>query len=450
MATEVTCATSFETMLEQRGVTRRDFMKLCAGVAATLGLSQAMVPQIAYAIEDSVIGKETGKLTPVIWLELASCTGCTESFAQANNPDAATVVLELISLNYSETLSAGAGHSLELAKEQTIEAGGYLLLVEGALMEGWDGNALRIGWDGTPETFEQAKGTKIVEHAASNAAAIVCTGSCASDGGWQAAHPNPGGAIGVQAYLEKAKANGEFDFDIPPIINIPCCPSNPEHVVAVLVDVLLLDTVPELNEVNAPKFMFSQLIHDNCPRRGHFENGEFVYKFGSEEEKKGYCLYAVGCKGPQTKSDCPKVRWNRGLNWCVEAGAPCIGCATINPMKSDYNWVELNAPFLSRFKTLNINGLHVDPTHVAFGVGGLAVAALVAHGFGMKLTGRTKGGAPFETERKWDTKHPEKALCTADAAKTCATAQHLEQAAEKDAKSSAKSSKKSSAKGGDK
>ncbi|MDR3308121.1 MAG: hydrogenase small subunit [Coriobacteriales bacterium] len=411
MTTRETCVTSFDELLGQRGVTRRSFLGFCGAIAATLGLSEAMVPQVAQALEGSVIGAASGALKPVVWLELASCTGCTESFAQVDTPDVATVVLELISLNYAETLSAGAGWSLEEAKEQTIKAGGYIVVIEGALMEGWDGNALRIA---------NEKGTDIVAHAVSNADAVVCAGSCAVDGGWQAAHPNPGGAIGIQPFLEKKLAAGEIS-KIPPLINIPCCPANPEHVVAVLVDVLLLKQVPALNNFNQPALMFNQTIHDNCPRRGHFENGEFVRQFGSEEEKKGYCLYAMGCKGPQTKSNCPIVRWNRRVSWCVEAGAPCAGCATTDPTKQGFNWVDLNTPFLGRFKMLGIGDLVFEPTWAAVAVAGVVVVALVAHGFGMKATGRTKGGAPFELERKWDAKHPDKAIGAATAAKVAAT-----------------------------
>jgi len=77
MTTKETCKTSFDELLEQRGVKRRDFLKFCAGIAATLGLSQTVVPRIAQALEESVIGVKAGALAPAIWLELASCTGCT-------------------------------------------------------------------------------------------------------------------------------------------------------------------------------------------------------------------------------------------------------------------------------------------------------------------------------------------------------------------------------------
>ena len=401
MTTMETRIDKFDALLEERGVTRRRFLEFCGALALTLGLSEAMAPAIHEALAESVIGKSGGNLTPVIWLELASCTGCTESLAQAENPDVATIVLDLISLNYAETLSAGAGFSLEEAKQQTIEAGNYIVVIEGAIMEGWNGNALKIA---------NEKSVDIVRHAASNATAIICAGSCAADGGWQAAKPNPGGAIGVQAFLEKSKKNGSFEHEIPPIINVPSCPSNPEHIIAVLVEVLLLGRLPALNKQNMPTLIFDQYIHDNCTRRGHFENGEFVYQFGTEEELKGYCLYPLGCKGPQTKCDCPIVRWNRRVSWCVESGAPCAGCAVANPLKAGQNWVDLNTPFLKRFRSLRIGDIPVQPMAIALGITGVVAAALVVHGIGMKITGRTGGGADFEPDRKWDREHPDEAV----------------------------------------
>ena len=75
-----------ESILESRGVTRRSFMKLCAGVAAAAGLSQLAIPRIAEAIEESVIGATSGDLYPVIWIEGASCTGCTLSLIHISEP----------------------------------------------------------------------------------------------------------------------------------------------------------------------------------------------------------------------------------------------------------------------------------------------------------------------------------------------------------------------------
>ena len=130
---EETAVFSLDKVLEARGVSRRSFLKFCGAVAAAAGLSASAAPRVAMAIEDSVIGAKEGGLFPVLWIEGASCTGCTESFAQIETPDVGKVVLELISLNYSDVLSAGAGYSVELAKKQTIENGNYIVVYEGAI-----------------------------------------------------------------------------------------------------------------------------------------------------------------------------------------------------------------------------------------------------------------------------------------------------------------------------
>lgn len=387
-------ASEFQGMLESRGVSRRSFMKLCGTLAVMVGLGEAAAPRVAEALEESVIGASQGNLYPVIWMEGASCTGCTESFAQIDAPDAATVVLEMISLNYSETLSAAAGHSMEEAKAQTIAAGNYLVVYEGAVQNAWDGNALRIaGKTGNEHLIE----------AAESANAVVALGSCAVNGGWMAAHPNPSQAEGVQSFLKKQGIE-------TPVINIPGCPPNPEWLCAVLIDVLLLGKLPELNAEGKPKQIFGQTVHDNCQRRGHFENGEFVYEFGSKEEALGYCLFPLGCRGPQTKANCGVVRYNHRRSWCVEAGAPCIGCCEANPENPGQNWVEVNTPFFKRHRDLRIGNFMVQPGTIALGITGIVAVALTIHGFGMKAAGRVPNGAEFEKVRAWDAKHPEKSI----------------------------------------
>lgn len=384
MTTEESTISPLQARLDARGVSRRTFLKFCGAIAVMAGLGKAAAPDVAQALEKST----SGKLLPVVWLELASCSGCTESTAQVTTPDIASVVLELISLNYSETLSAAAGVSLDKARTDTIAAGGYVAVIEGAVVRGWDGNGLRIGG---------MKGTDLVKETCEKADAVIAVGSCAVDGGWQAGYPNPADCCGVTEFL---KAEG---ISVP-IINIPTCPVNPDWLVAVLVDYIMLGKLPELDDKNMPSLIFGESIHDNCPRRGHFENGEFVYQFGSVEEEKGYCLYAVGCKGPQTYAKCPITRWNESISWCVEAGSPCIGCANADPTRTTRNWVDTMTPFLKRQRNMRIGDLYFQAAPVAATVTGIVAAALVCHGFGMKAAGRTKGGADFEPIRTYDAK----------------------------------------------
>ena len=381
--------------LQARGVSRRDFMKLCGAVAVAAGLSELAAPRIEQAFAD-VIGRTEGGLYPVIWMEGASCTGCTESLAQSVTPDVASVVLELLSLNYSEPLSAGAGWHVEQAKEETVNAGNFILVYEGAVLREWDGQALRIA---------NETGAEQLAHVAAKANAVVAFGSCAVNGGWIAAHPAPSKPMGVMQFLAEKGIK-------TPVVNIPGCPGNPEWLTAVLVDVLLVSGLEglKLDAQNKPLGMFDQSVHANCERRGHFEAGEFVFEFGSKEEALGYCLYPLGCRGPQTKANCGVVLWNDRRSWCVKAGAPCIGCCEANPMNPNDNWVEANTPFYKRHRDLRIGDWVVQPTAIALGLTGLLAGALVIHGFGMKISGRMDGGADFEKSRKWDEKHPDKAI----------------------------------------
>ena len=390
---------AFANMLEARGVTRRDFMKLCGTVAAAAGLSQLTVPQVAQALETSVIGATKGNLYPVIWVEGASCTGCTESFAQAQTPNAAEVVLDMISLNYSETLSAAAGYSMEEAKEQTIEAGDYILIYEGAIQEKWGGNALRVaGKPGTEHLIEAAK----------------------TPTPWSRWVPAPSTAVGwAQSPTSPMPWACSSTLRRPastcPSSTSPGCPANPEWLTSVLVDVVLMKLKPadlDLNSEGKPAGIFNQTIHDNCERRGHFENGEFVYEFGSKEEEMGYCLYPVGCKGPQTRALCGVTLWNNRRSWCVQSGAPLHRLLRGQPEQPGRQLGRGEHPVLQA---------HARPAHRSSEPaahhhrrdhhrhrGG----ALVVHGFGMKLSGRMDGGAPFEKIRKWDAKHPDQEIGT--------------------------------------
>jgi hydrogenase small subunit len=375
----------FYEVLEARGVSRRDFLKYCGSVAAMLGMSELMAPQVASAIEKGAT------LQPALWLAQGLCTGCTESMAQVDTPDVPTIVLDLLSLNYWETVMAAAGDQAEANIKATVEKGGYIAIIEGTIMTGFGGNTLRIA--GKPAIEELLE-------VCSKAAAVIAVGSCAVDGGWVVGNPNPAGGMGTSQFLTEKGVK-------TPVVNLPTCPVNPEWVVAMVVDVLLLGELADgsilkkLNEKGEPKLIFGQTIHDNCPRRGHFENNEFVEAFGTQAEVDGWCLYKVGCKGPQTFTNCPLVRWNHRYSWCVESGSPCIGCGTATPGQTKGNWVDAGTPFLSRLANVNTT---VNPVVVGEVLAAATAAGLVVHGIASVATGRTKGVAT-EKEKVWDQKH---------------------------------------------
>ena len=93
--------------LEQRGVSRRDFLEYCGQIAVILGLGSAAAPRVAKAL-DAV------KRPSVIWIQLQECTGCVESVLRTSDPTIGDLLLDVISLDYNHTLMAGAGSAAAL------------------------------------------------------------------------------------------------------------------------------------------------------------------------------------------------------------------------------------------------------------------------------------------------------------------------------------------------
>ena len=283
----------------ERGVTRREFLKFCTVMAGTLALSHPYAKQIASALEEPA-------RPPVIWLEFQDCAGCTESFLRASRPGVAEIVLDVLSVDYHETIMAAAGHQAEAAKQQTIDAGGYLLIVEGSIPMADDGVYCCIGGRTAIDQLEEA---------AANATAVIALGSCATYGGLPKANPNPTGAVSVMDIVKDK-----------PIINLSGCPVNVVNLTATVVHYLTFAELPAMDELNRPLFAYGAKIHDNCERRGYFDAGEFVKEWGDTGHRQGWCLYEMGCKGPVTFANCPAVRWNDGVSWPVKSGHGCLGC----------------------------------------------------------------------------------------------------------------------------
>ena len=112
-------------------------------------------------------------------------------------------------------------------------------------------------------------------------------------------------------------------------VTIPGCPSNPYNFLACVVHFLTFGKLPPIDSKGRPLFAYSRLIHENCERRAHFDAGRFALEFGDEGHRKGYCLYKLGCKGPETYSNCSIVLFgDAGMqSWPVGTGHPCIGCS---------------------------------------------------------------------------------------------------------------------------
>jgi [NiFe] hydrogenase small subunit len=218
------------------------------------------------------------------------------------------LVLDILSVEYHETIMAAAGQQAEDQLHMALKkyAGKFICVVEGAIATKYDGGYGKVAG----RTF-----LEIGKEVCTKAAAVICIGSCSAFGNIPAAAPNPGGYVSVSEALGIKT------------VNIAGCPPNAVNFVGTVVNYLLLGKLPALDNLGRPLFAYGKSIHDQCPRRAHFENDEFVEEFGSEEAAAGYCLYKVGCRGPETYNNCPIAKYNQGTSWPVQAGHPCIGCS---------------------------------------------------------------------------------------------------------------------------
>ena len=334
--------------LEQRGISRRDFLGFCASMASILGLPGATAA-IAQAVE-----KEPRPI--LVWLEFQDCAGNTESFLRASHPTVADLILDTISLNYHETLMAAAGSQAESALEQTVKdnKGKYIALIEGSVPTGADGAYCTIGGRSALD---------IAREVCSGAAATIAVGTCAAFGGIPAAGPNPTGALSVADAVP----------GLQNLINMSACPANAENITALIVYYLTLKRWPPLDHYRRPLFAYGTSIHDGCERRAHFDAGQYVEAWGDEGHRHGYCLYKMGCKGPATSQNCPTVKWNEGTNWPIGCGHPCIGCA-------EPNFWDTMTPFYERLP--NVAGFDVGGwvDTVGLSLAGLTAAGVVTHG----------------------------------------------------------------------
>jgi hydrogenase small subunit len=299
--------TTVAAHLKRCGVPRRDFLRFCTQlmVAAPWGLA---ITEKATAAE---VAREIGQARrpSVIWLHFQDCTGCSETLLRASKPDLADLILHVISLDYHETLMAACGRQAEAALNDAVRnnAGKFVLVVEGSIPTKDQGIYMKLA--GRPAL-------DVLQDVAAKAGAIIAIGSCASWGGIPSADPNPTGAVGVDEIIKNK-----------PVVNLPGCPPNPYTLLGVVFQFARKGTLPELDEQHRPKFAYDRVIHDHCPRRAHFDAGRFVKQYGDEGHRHGWCLYELGCKGPDTHAGCSTRHFNELPDvWPIGIGAPCIGC----------------------------------------------------------------------------------------------------------------------------
>jgi hydrogenase small subunit len=284
--------------LIQRGMTRRAFLKFGAAMTAVLALPATFAPRITAAIEGA-------PRLPVVWLRGQACGGDTEAFLAAARPTVGELLLDLLSIEYHDALMTTSGEAAAAARSSLAERfpDGYLAVVEGAIPTADGGMACTVG--GRP--FRD-----VVREVCDGAIATIAVGACAFDGGVPGSNGGRTDAVGVDEVAPNAR-----------LISLPGCPINVENLTATIAHYLTFNEMPATDGRHRPFFAYGALIHNQCERRAHYE---FGLAWGDEGAQKGWCLYKMGCKGPEVFANCATVQYASATSWNVKAGHGCIGC----------------------------------------------------------------------------------------------------------------------------
>ncbi|NPV73238.1 MAG: hydrogenase small subunit [Pelotomaculum sp.] len=301
--------------------------------AAGASLFTVIGPELQESLALAAEGKP-----PVIWLQGASCTGCSISLLNSVDPAIEKVILDVISLRYHPNISAASGHFVaEIMDEMLLShKDQFILVVEGAIPLKNDGKYCTIAEKNGRE-ITMLKAVQVLGNAAK---AVIAAGQCASYGGIPGGAPNPTGVVGVKKVVTKK-----------PVINISLCPMHPDHFLGTVVYILKYGDIPPLDRYGRPAMFYPKPIHESCLRRPYFDSGRFASFIGDEG-----CLALLGCKGFVGYADCPVRGWNNNVNWCIKAGAPCMACSeptfpdAASPIYGVYPLTNKTAPASAQFE----------------------------------------------------------------------------------------------------
>jgi len=356
---------------------RRDFLKLCAvmGVGTVVTLYSSEIKRVIGQVAEQGGGK-----IHLIWLNLASDTGCTISMLQASNPDLIEAVEQLgVSADFWKALMTpdydlgwvSAGYTREDLSQVPLFNAAFgdapvdVLVVEGSPQVGTPMGSSQ-GYFCTTGKYNgnSVTGYDLLQKLASKASYVVAVGQCSAFGGIPAAAGNVTGAVSVGEALRQASVSTKH-----PLINIPGCPANPDWVLVTLADVLQ-GKDPDLDDQGRPKAFFTSYIHDNCPRRDAYNRGQMAKTF---DDPVG-CFWDLGCKGPITQASCAITKWNGGTGFCTQEGPMCWGC--MHPSFPDSPTSGFFSPIEDTPTIIGVNVDEVGEVAIAGAAGILAVHAI--------------------------------------------------------------------------
>lgn len=275
-------------------------MVVAAGAAPLLSFEELL------AAEGGGLEKTGWSRPNLVWLQGASCSGCTLSFLNIEQITILDFLTYFTRVLLQPNLSLASGEQVpEILRTAAASDEPYIFVMEGAIPVA------------LPHACMLADRPLIewVGELAENAAVTIAAGTCAASGGVPQMEGTLTGAESLGDFLKGKNIK-------TPLINLPACPLHPEHLVYTLLYYGRHGRLPELDGARRPQRFFSHLVHEGCPRYAAFQALDFARHLGEDG-----CLLELGCQGPVTYNACHTTGYNGNTNNCIRAGYPCIGCA---------------------------------------------------------------------------------------------------------------------------
>lgn len=156
---------------------------------------------------------------------------------------------------YVELLMAPSGEAANQALEEAIKEP-HILVINGSVPVNDGGVYCTVAGD----TVEN-----MLRHCAENASYILAVGSCAYFGLHPGRPTQP--YRGCRHPGHPDRPHGHQRTGCPPIGDV---------ITAVIMYILTFDRAPECDLETRPLMAYGTRIHNNCPRRAHFDAGQFV------------------------------------------------------------------------------------------------------------------------------------------------------------------------------
>jgi F420-nonreducing hydrogenase I len=215
----------------------------CLETINTLGVSGFLEKFRAELIHELKYAKHK-----LVWIHGAGCSGCTMSFLNCDHELLGTI-LRNECIIYHKTLLEQSGFflggipvrvpeiNIEYYLKDIEKTGGYVLVVEGALVEGPDnsGKYCLIGGETVKERIVKA---------ANKAKVTMTLGTCASCGGIPGDRRSENVVRDFPGLIFRGVADRTIILNehgiTKPVVDLPGCPPKPEYILALLA-LLLLD-----------------------------------------------------------------------------------------------------------------------------------------------------------------------------------------------------------------